>query len=282
MTAIPHDGASGRGVRSSANAVRSRVLRAGSAPKSRSRSVSPSQPPTAGVNSSTAESVAGGTVAAPSVFGLNVGSLNPTAGVGSLRLVISGRRVRLGNGAFLVLVLGLLSGILITLLMLNTALAENSFQLTDIRQKERDLIVREQTLANQLAAAESPIGLERLAKDMGMVPAGSPVFLRLSDGKVLGESTPAQALPAAKPKKPKQPKNTDPFAGEFPAGQSPALPTTVVPGLPTSGGTVVGGETPIGSVIEGPATQSGSQQSTQNQTLGGEMVAGEVPGGVSR
>ena len=44
-----------------------------------------------------------------------------------------------GDGSFVMLVLGLLTTILVALLLLNTALAENSFQLNGIRENARDL-----------------------------------------------------------------------------------------------------------------------------------------------
>ncbi len=267
MTAVPHDGISTRRLRESAGAIRSRVgsriVRPGAARKS-------TPPPRASAADSmgTAQSV-GGTAAIPSSpLGINIGALNPGTGVGSLRLVLAGRRVRLGNGAFLLLVLGLLSATLVSLLVLNTALAENSFQLQDIRQNARDLTVREQVLSGQLALAESPIGLEKRAGELGMVAAGSPVFLRLSDGKVLGESSPAEApAPPAKPKKPKVPVAPGPYAGEFPVGTGTMIGETPVGSGAGSGG----GEVPVGS---------GPTAGFPSETGAGAPVGGELPVGI--
>ena len=203
-------------------------------------------------------------------LGINLGALTPGTGVGSLRLVLAGRRVRLGSGAFLLLVLGLLSATLLSLLVLNTALAENSFQLQDIRQNARELTLREQVLSSQLASAESPIGLEKRAKELGMVAAGSPVFLRLSDGKVLGESAPAQAPAQPKPKKPKVPVAPGPYAGEFPVGTSPIVGETPV----GTGVGSAGGEVPVGAVPPaGFGTESGAAA-----PVGGELPVGIVQG----
>ena len=268
MTAVPHDGISTRRLRESAGAIRSRVgsrvVRPGATRKSASK------PPRASAADSvgTAQSV-GGAAAIPSgPLGINIGALNPSTGIGSLRLVLAGRRVRLGNGAFLLLVLGLLSATLVALLILNTALAENSFQLQDIRQNARELTVREQILSGQLASAESPIGLEKRAKELGMVAAGSPVFLRLSDGKVLGESSPAEApAPPAKPKAPKVPAASGQYAGEFPVGSGAVVGETPV----GSGAGSVGGEVPVGSV---PTT------GLTSETGAGAPVGGELPVGI--
>lgn len=274
MTVVPEDGISARRLRSSAGAIRNRVgsrlVRPGS-----TRPASSKSGRDGGDAIGTAKSVStgGAATASASTLGINLGALTPGTTVGSLRLVLAGKRVRLGNGAFLVLVLGLLSTILVSLLLLNTALAENSFQLQDIRQNARDLTVREQTLSGQLASAESPIGLEKRAKELGMVAAGSPVFLRLSDGKVLGETTPAQAPPPAKAKKPKAPGPVDPYAGEFPIGQNPAsggLTSEGAIGVPG----VAGGEAPVGSL---PDTEFGSEFTTGVPT-GGESPVGVVRG----
>ena len=273
MTAVSHDGVSGNRLRSSAGSIRNRVgssrlVRPGSASTRTTSSGAPRPSEPVG----TAHSVAAGgaATAASSPLGINLGALTPGTTVGSLRLVLAGRRVRLGSGAFLLLVLGLLSSILVSLLLLNTALAENSFQLQDIRQTARDLTVREQTLSSQLAAAESPIGLEAKAKELGMVAASSPVFLRLEDGKILGESAPAQIPPAAKQKKPKAPKATDPFAGEFPVGQNPTLAGELAAG---SGAGLSAGELALGSA---PSLGS-SEEFTPAPPVGGES-----PVGVSR
>ena len=51
----------------------------------------------------------------------------------------------------------------------------------------------EQSISNAVAAGESPDALLTSAQTMGMVPAQSPVFLRLSDRKILGKPVPAVA-----------------------------------------------------------------------------------------
>ncbi len=283
MTAVSHDGLSPRRLRSQAGAIRTRVgsrlVRPGgqdSNTRSRSRT-SRGDSGEARVSPAQSVSASGVATASANPLGINLGALTPGTAIGSLRLVVAGHRVRLSSGAFLILVLGLLSTILVSLLLLNTALAENSFQLQKIRQSARDLTVREQTLSGQLAAAESPIGLEKRAMELGMVAAGSPVFLRLSDGKVLGESIPAEAPALAKPKKPKAPAVVDPYAGEFPVGSSPWLDG--FPSGTTTGSTGTGltgahqGETVVG-------TTSGSGAVSEFTT--GAPVGGESPVGLVR
>lgn len=205
---------------------------------------------------------------------LSVTSVSSALGLSHVRFVLSGRRVRLGNGAFVLAILGACTAILFALLLLNTFLAENSFQLQSIREKSRQLVVQEQTLSGQLAAAESPIGLEDKARQLGMVAAGSPVFLNLEDGRLLGEGEPA-AMPApAKPKKPKTAAPEEQSTTTAPVGETPFNPS-----LP------VGGEVPVGSapVIAGEVGQgaplAGEQPAASVETpRGGEQPVGLVSG----
>jgi hypothetical protein len=100
---------------------------------------------------------------------------------------------------FVLLVAGILSAGLVTLLLLNTALSQGSFTVTDLQQQAAALADREQTLAQQLASHESPGKLAASAAELGMVPGRNPVFLRTSDGKILGEPAPGVAAPKPEP-----------------------------------------------------------------------------------
>ncbi|MGV1035737.1 MAG: hypothetical protein ACOYD0_01765 [Candidatus Nanopelagicales bacterium] len=267
MTAVTHEGLRRASRRPRAGA---RVVRPGGA-TSRSGASTVGRP----VLSTSGASAAAG-VAAPSWSG------GVLAG-NKVRLVLAGRRLRMGSGAFVLFVLGSLTMMLIVLLFLNTSLAEDSFRLLDVRQASKELTVREETLSEQLAAAESPVGLEQRARDLGMVPAGSPLFLRLSDGKILGQSTPALAPPAPKAKKAKSKPADSAAAGSTgvtaAGGESPVDGQTGF-----SGG--IGGETPV----------SGSTQWTDNGEIidprtgqpmlpapttapGGEQSVGLIPSG---
>lgn len=98
-----------------------------------------------------------------------------------------------GNGIFAIIVVGMLVGGMLLLLVLNTSLAQGSFEMGALSRTQRDLAVQEQRLVQQVALAESPESLQRRAERLGMVPASSPVFLRLADGVVLGLPKPAPA-----------------------------------------------------------------------------------------
>lgn len=267
MTAVPHEGLRRASRRPRAGA---RVVRPGSAATSRSRSTGLGGP----ALSTSAASVAAGTAAPTWSGGVLAGN--------KVRLVLAGRRLRMGSGAFVLFVLGSLTMTLIVLLFLNTSLAEDSFRLLNVRQSAKELTIREQTLSEQLAAAESPVGLEQRARDLGMVAAGSPLFLRLSDGKILGQSTPALAPPAPKAKKAK----AKPVDGAA-AGAS---------GTAAGGETPVDGQTGFSGGIGGETPVSGSSQWTDSGEIidpltgkpmlpvpttapGGEQSVGLIPSG---
>lgn len=96
-----------------------------------------------------------------------------------------------GNGVFAALCMALLIGGLCGLLMLNTAMAEGSFTLNRLQSTSGELTDAHEALTQAIDAQRSPANLASRATRLGMVPADSAAFLRLSDGKVLGVATPA-------------------------------------------------------------------------------------------
>jgi hypothetical protein len=96
---------------------------------------------------------------------------------------------------FVVLVGGILGIGLLTLLILNTLVAQGAFTMHDLQQRNAALHDEAQQLRQQAIAASAPDALAARAQGLGMVPSGSPAFLRLPDGAVLGVPAPAKALP---------------------------------------------------------------------------------------
>lgn len=131
-----------------------------------------------------------------------------------INVVLAGRRIRLGNRAFYIAILGALTAILASLLVLNTSLAAGTFELQESRQIVRELSVREQVLSNELSSVESPVGLGIKAESMGMVPAGAPAFIDLESNTIIGEASSAIAPPAAAKKKKKKEATEEVASGE--------------------------------------------------------------------
>jgi cell division protein FtsB len=95
-----------------------------------------------------------------------------------------------------ILVAGLVVGGLVSLLLLNTVLAQDAYALHSLQKETATLADSEQALVQQVAQDESPAALATRARELGLVPAPNPVFVRGADGTVLGVATPAEA-PAA-------------------------------------------------------------------------------------
>ncbi|UCA49621.1 septum formation initiator family protein [Streptomyces sp. WA6-1-16] len=99
---------------------------------------------------------------------------------------------------FVLLVVLLLGGGLITLLLLNSALNEGSFRLSELKRDTTELTDEQQALQRDVDSRSQPDALEKRARELGMVPGGSPAFLN-PDGTVRGRPTEATAPPSPSP-----------------------------------------------------------------------------------
>lgn len=108
--------------------------------------------------------------------------------------VVTGAPLKHGGPAFGIICATLLAAGLIGLLLLNTSLAQGSFTLHDLRATSDQLTDTEDSLTQSLEHAKSPANLAARATGLGMVPAQSVAFLRLSDGRIIGVAKPAKAL----------------------------------------------------------------------------------------
>ncbi|MFE6458542.1 septum formation initiator family protein [Streptomyces cinereoruber] len=163
---------------------------------------------------------------------------------------LKGRAARLGRlmpsgpgtaarTPFVLLVVVLLGGGLISLLLLNSALNQGSFELNELKNRTTELTDEEQALQRDVDAYAAPDALERRARELGMVPGGSPAFLG-PDGKVLGRPS---AAPFPKP-------SPTPTASAT-TGAPPAA--TASPGPPTGTGTPAGAPATAGTGPTGTA-----------------------------
>jgi hypothetical protein len=143
-----------------------------------------------------------------------------------LRVVPAAIR-RTGNGGFAVLCMALLAVGLVSLLMMNTALASGIYQLKDLRAESGTLTDQQEQLTQVVDDLRSPRNLADRAQQMGMVPAKSMAFVRLSDGTVIGEAQPAAAeqrlnvVTTAVPPPPPAPATPAATAPATPAATSP-------------------------------------------------------------
>lgn len=72
------------------------------------------------------------------------------------------------------------------LLLVNTLMAQDAFVLHRLQQQVSTLTDQEQAITAFTARESSPESLATKATALGMVPGGTPVFLDLNTGKVVG------------------------------------------------------------------------------------------------
>jgi outer membrane biosynthesis protein TonB len=154
--------------------------------------------------------------------------------------VVYGAPFRPPRMPFVIFVLSLLAAGLVGLLLLNTELQSGTFQITALSQRADQLQDDQEQLEKQVRTLESPQNLADRALKMGMVPTPNPVFLRLSDGQVLGV-----------PEEGKAGTGTAMFGPGAPTAPTPKPPaTTVKP--PTT--TVKPTAKPPATTVKPPAT----------------------------
>lgn len=86
---------------------------------------------------------------------------------------------------------GLLSGGLICLLLLNTVLAAGTFRMTSLQQANAALARQHQALQQQVLYSESPAAIAKRARKLGMVAVSQPRFVNLKSGRIYERPAPA-------------------------------------------------------------------------------------------
>ena len=86
---------------------------------------------------------------------------------------------------FILLLVGLLGGALISLLVISTTLAQGSFKVSRLQQQSSSLARQEQSLTDQVAQASNPSVIAAEATKLGMVQNPNLKFVNLKTGKVV-------------------------------------------------------------------------------------------------
>jgi hypothetical protein len=106
------------------------------------------------------------------------------------RLAIARTRPRHPRAPFILLLVGLLGGALISLLVISTTLAEGSYRITSLQQQDTNLAKQEQLLTQQVAQASSPGQIAQEAEAFGMRANPELQFIDLKTGKVVKGQVP--------------------------------------------------------------------------------------------
>lgn len=157
---------------------------------------------------------------------------------------------------FVLLVVALLGGGLISLLLLNSALNQGSFQLSKLKRETTALTDEEQALQRDVDGYSAPDALQRRAHELGLVPGGSPVFIG-PDGKVAGAASPAAEPP--------------PPAPPAPPASAPAVPPSPGAAVPSPAGSPAPADSPAPSGAAAVPVPSGAPS-------GGAPQPSQTPG----
>jgi hypothetical protein len=133
------------------------------------------------------------------------------------------RKPRLAYVAVVIVGLGV---IVVSQLALSIGLSNGAYEISSLQGSQKDLSRTNQELTEQVQEFGSPQYLAQKAESLGMVVNGNTVFLRLSDGAILGSPVPA-SIDAAP--------FTNGTGGVVPNALLPAVPAT--PGAPVTPGT---------------------------------------------
>lgn len=108
----------------------------------------------------------------------------------SLRVVTPDQRA--GSAWFPVLCVGLLISGLVAVLGLNTAMAQDSFEVSALEARSASLADSQDSLTHAINARSAPARLADRADELGMVPVGSAAFIDADAGTILGVATAAK------------------------------------------------------------------------------------------
>ncbi|MDR7171502.1 hypothetical protein J2W56_005262 [Nocardia kruczakiae] len=155
-----------------------------------------------------------------------------------------------GRLPFVAAILALLGCGLLATLVLTTHAAEDSYQLSDARRVNRQLLDERAALQREVEAADSAPELANRARELGMIPAKDPARLLVApDGSVtvIGKETPAEGAPVP------------------PLNTTPAKPGALPPKLAQAQGERLVPVTTTPAPAPGPAPQNQAPVTTAPQ-----------------
>jgi hypothetical protein len=103
-------------------------------------------------------------------------------------------RARSPRTPFILLLVGLLGGALVSLLVISTTLAQGAFRITSLQEQNANLAREQQTLTNEVAQAGNPAVIAQKAEQLGMRPNPLLGFIDPKTGKIIvGKPSRAEA-----------------------------------------------------------------------------------------
>ncbi|MEW1955754.1 hypothetical protein [Terrabacter sp. NPDC080008] len=169
---------------------------------------------------------------------------------------------RTGNGVFTAICIALLAVGLITLLLLNTALAQGAMALGDLQRESVRLSDTTGNLQEEIARASATGALAASAAKIGMVRMNTRGYIDLSTGTVTGKPEPAtkeNAFPVV----------TSPTPPAFSSTVSKILSSGTASAAASSAASSSAGATAAPSHDATPTTPGAGAQAPAASTLGG-------------
>jgi hypothetical protein len=146
---------------------------------------------------------------------------------------------------------GALVLIVVAQLALSIGVSNGAYRLNSLQQQQKQLGRDYQASSEAADKLSSPQNLAANADALGMVANGSPVYLRLSSGQVVGSPTPASGQPAA------------------PGATTPLVPNALIDGVPLANATTGPKPSQVATDAASVApAQPGSQQTGSNPAPG--------------
>src|SRR5689334_21357013 len=103
-------------------------------------------------------------------------------------------RARSSRTPFILLLVGLRGGALVSLLVISTTLAQGAFRITSLQEQNANLAREQQTLTNEVAQAANPAVIASKAEQLGMRPNPHLGFIDQKTGKIIvGKPSRAEA-----------------------------------------------------------------------------------------
>ena len=147
---------------------------------------------------------------------------------------------------------GVLFAIFLAQLLITIALSSGAYTITDLQSTERNLGHTASSLGEKLDTLGSSQNLQANALALGMVNSSQAAFLRLSDGSVLGNASPAGAASLAS------------APGNASTDSIPNSLLTTVPLIKSTGAGHGASNAPVSSSNNSQSTKGSSTASTGN------------------
>ena len=109
----------------------------------------------------------------------------PATGPSTRPAAVIRPRARTPRAPFILLLVGLLGGALVSLLVISTTLAQGAFQITNLQQENASLARQEQALTNQVAQEGNPAVIAKEAEQFGMRQNPNLRFVNTKTGKIV-------------------------------------------------------------------------------------------------